>query len=313
VDIEELRKLTDYDIIAKAGASLRAVQEAFRVVVKDGVLDIRFSKGSADLPLISAIEVLAQEAFRINVAGSAYHSSGQGWFLSDYYYSGGSVSAYAPGAVAGTEDDELYRSNRHSSLFHYNLPTGPGEFQVTLHFNETYWGNLVQGGEGSRRFNVNAEGERKLSGYDTYQKAGGAMHAKQEQFTVTVTDQVLSLAFLRGSSDNSVDFAHVAAIEVVRQGDAKARLANGSKGQEILAFRIYPNPVLATLTIAVPGVNQVTSTVISDATGRRLLVNTHKPVGEHSLQVDVSSLKHGLYLLQMQSEQGIELLKFFKQ
>jgi hypothetical protein len=114
--------------------------------------------------------------------------------LSDAYYGGGSISAYAQGAVAGTEDDELYRSNRHSSLFHYNLPTGPGTFQVTLHFNETYWGNQVQGGAGSRRFNVNAEGQRKLSGYDTYQRAGGAMQAKQEQFSVTVTDQVLSLA-----------------------------------------------------------------------------------------------------------------------
>jgi hypothetical protein len=72
------------------------------VVVKDSVLNIRFSKGSADLPLISAIEVFAEDAFRINVAGSAYLSS-KGWFLSDAYYGGGSVSAYAPGAVAGTK------------------------------------------------------------------------------------------------------------------------------------------------------------------------------------------------------------------
>jgi ELWxxDGT repeat protein len=312
VDIEETRKLTDYDIYAKAGGSLRAVQEAFRVVVKDGILNIRFSKGSADLPLISAIEVFAQDAFRINVAGSAYYSS-KGWFLSDAYYGGGSISAYAQGAVAGTEDDELYRSNRHSSLFHYNLPTGPGEFQVTLHFAETYWGNQVQGGAGSRRFNVNAEGERKLSGYDTYQRAGGAMQAKQEQFSVTVTDQVLSLAFLRGSSDNSVDFAHVAAIEVVRQADVNARLATDEKEQEIPAFGLYPNPVQATLTIAAHGTDPITSTVISDASGRRLLVNTHKPVGEHGLQVDVSSLRKGLYLLEVQTEQASQVLKFVKQ
>jgi uncharacterized repeat protein (TIGR03803 family) len=314
VDMEEFRKLTDYDIISKAGGSLRAVQEAFRVEVKDSVLNIRFSKGSADLALISAIEVFAEEDIRINVAGSAYHSSGQGWFLSDAYYSGGSVSAYAAGAVAGTEDDELYRSNRHSSLLHYNLPTGPGQFQVTLHFNETYWGNLVPGGKGSRRFNVNAEGERKLSGYDTYQRAGGAMHAKQEQFTVTVSDQVLSLAFLGGSGDNSVDFAHVSAIEVIRQGDANARLASEGKGQQTPAVTLYPNPVFTNLTIiGLAQAREIKATSIRDATGRVYLFNRHKLVHEQQLQVDVSSLKPGLYLLQLQSEQGIQVLKFVKQ
>ena len=314
VAIEELRKLTDYDIYAKAGGGLKAVQEAFRVIVKDSVLNIRFSKGSADLPLISAIEVFAEDAFRINVAGSAYLSS-KGWFLSDAYYGGGSVSAYAPGAVAGTEDDELYRSNRHSSLFHYNLPTGPGAFQVTLHFNETYWGNQAQGGAGSRIFNVNAEGERKLSGYDTYQRAGGAMHARQEQFIVTVTDQVLSLAFLRGSGDNSVDFAHVSAIEVVRQGNANARLASEDKQTvESSGIKLYPNPVhsMVTIRFSVP-VREIKATAIQDITGRRLLVNPHRLVGEHQFQVDVSTLRKGLYLLQVQTEQGEQMLKFVKQ
>jgi ELWxxDGT repeat protein len=312
VDIEETRKLTEYDIYAKARGGLKAVQEAFRVVVKDSVMNIRFSKGEADLPLISAIEVFAEDAFRINVAGSAYYSS-KGWFLSDAYYGGGSVSAYAPGAVAGTEDDELYRANRHSSLFHYHLPTGPGSYQVTLHFNETYWGNLVEGGEGSRRFNVNAEGERKLSGYDTYQRAGGAMRAKQEQFAVTVTDQVLSLAFLKGSADNSVDFAHVAAIEVVRQKNAKARLASERKEQETLGIRIYPNPVLMELTVGLAEAGQIITTTIRDATGRVFLVNGHKLLNEQQLQVDVSPLKPGLYLLEVQTRRGKQALKFLKQ
>jgi ELWxxDGT repeat protein len=311
VDIEELRKLTDYDIYSKAGGSLRAVQEAFRVVVKDGILAIRFSKGSADLPLISAIEVFPEDAFRINVAGSAYLSS-KGWFLSDAYYGGGSVSAYAPGAVAGTEDDELYRSNRHSSLFHYNLPTGPGQFQVTLHFAETYWGNQVQGGAGSRRFNVNAEGERKLSGYDTYQRAGGAMQAQQEQFSVTVTDQVLSLAFLRGSSDNSVDFAHVAAIEVVRQGDANAHLASEGKAPETFGVVLYPNPAFTLLTIGLAEASKIKATSIRDATGRALLINAHQTVDQHRLQVDITSLKPGLYMMQVQFSKENMVIKFLK-
>jgi ELWxxDGT repeat protein len=313
VDIEELSKLSQYDIYAKAGGSLKAVQEAFRVEVKDGVLDIRFSKGLADLPLISAIEVFPEDAFRINVAGSAYLSS-KGWFLSDAYYSGGSVSAYAQGAVGGTQDDELYRSNRHSSLFYYNLPTGPGTYQVTLHFNENYWGNLAQGGEGSRRFNVNAEGERKLSGYDTYRRAGGAMHAQQEQFTVTVTDQVLSLAFMKGSSDNSADFAHVSAIEIVKASTSAARLGReDNQTTEFLATALFPNPVHTMITVRLSvSVREIKATAIRDPVGRKLLANQHKPIGEHQFQVDVSSLQKGLYLLEVQTGQGEQVLKFLK-
>jgi hypothetical protein len=264
------------------------------------------------LPLISAIEVFPEDAFRINVAGSAYYSSNQGWYLSDAYNSGGSISAYAQGEVSQTPDDELYRSNRHSSLFYYNLPTGPGQFQVTLHFNETYWGNLVEGGTGLRRFNVNAEKERKLSGYDTYQKAGGAMHAKQEQFSVTVTDQVLNLAFLRGNDDNSIDFAHVSAIEVVRLADANARLAGEWKEQKTPASSLYPNPVSSKLTIGLAEGGQI-KTTIRDATGRVYLLNRHHRLAENQLQIDVSALKPGLYLLQLQSEQGSQVLKFVKQ
>jgi ELWxxDGT repeat protein len=314
VDIEELRKLTDYDIYAKTGGSLRAVQEAFRVVVKDGQLDIRFSKGTADLPLVSAIEVFAQEDFRINVAGSAYYSS-QGWYLSDFYGSGGSLSQYAPGDIAGTEDDEFYRSNRHGSLFNYNLPTGPGTFQVTLHFAETYWGNLVPGGAGSRRFNVNAEGQRRLSGYDTYAKAGAAMAATQEGFTVTVSDPVLNLAFLRGSADASVDFAHLAAIQVLRLPAPTGRLAATQReAGEASPTALHPNPVKDKLWVRLPvPAGQVQATAITDARGVVLLRDTHRLSGENQLQLDVSALRPGLYLLRVESGQGSQLLRFVKQ
>jgi hypothetical protein len=261
--------------------------------------------------------VFPQENFKINVAGPAHFSATQGWYLSDFYGAGGAISQYAPGEVPGTEDDELYRSNRHGSLFHYNLPTGPGTFRVTLHFNETYWGNLVPGGADSRRFNVNAEGERKLTGYNTYQKLGGAMRAVREEFTVTVTDQILSLAFLTGRADGSVDFAHVAAIEVVRllPAAATARLAGEAAAPLASpAIRLHPNPAAATLMVGLPfAAGQVSATTIRDAAGRTLLANAHETAGEKSLRVDVSSLKPGLYFLHLQSGQGGWVLRFAKQ
>jgi hypothetical protein len=315
VDVEEVRKLTDYDIFARAGESLRAVQEAFRTEVRDGLLDIRFSQGAADFPLVAAIEVFSQESFKINVAGPAYFSSKKGWYLSDFYGAGGTISQYAPGDVIGTEDDELYRSNRHGSLFNYNLPTGPGTFRVTLHFAETYWGNLVPGGEGSRRFNVNAEGARKLSGFDTYRKFGRAMAAVEEEFTVTVADQVLNLAFLTGRADGSVDLAHVAAIEVLRLPAPAGRLAATQReAGEASQTVIHPNPVKDKLWVrlTIP-TSQIQATAITDARGVVLLRDTHRLSGENQFQLDVSALRPGLYLLRVESGQGSQLLRFVKQ
>jgi hypothetical protein len=45
---------------------------------------------------------------------------------------------------------------------------------VILHFAELYWGNTKAGGVGSRKFNVDLEGVRKLTEYDIFAKTGGA-------------------------------------------------------------------------------------------------------------------------------------------
>jgi hypothetical protein len=58
VDAENARRLTDYDIFVKAGAAMHAVRETFEVAVADSTLNLLFAKGSADVPLVSAIEVV---------------------------------------------------------------------------------------------------------------------------------------------------------------------------------------------------------------------------------------------------------------
>jgi hypothetical protein len=71
VDIEGSRKLDNYDISAKAGGAMRATQETILVTVTDGVLNINFSSGSADMPKISAIEVLSQTPVIMNARAAA--------------------------------------------------------------------------------------------------------------------------------------------------------------------------------------------------------------------------------------------------
>jgi hypothetical protein len=67
VDVEGVRKLTDYDIFAQAGGAMRPVKETIPVSVSDGQLNLLFSKGTADNPKVSAMEVLPATANRAPV------------------------------------------------------------------------------------------------------------------------------------------------------------------------------------------------------------------------------------------------------
>ncbi len=49
--------LTNFDIIATAGAALTAIDKTFPITVTNGQVTIQFTSGSADLPKVSAIQV----------------------------------------------------------------------------------------------------------------------------------------------------------------------------------------------------------------------------------------------------------------
>ncbi len=152
------------------------------------------------------------DVFRVDVGGSDYTSRKGDRFDEDTYATGGRLTRSVEGDVENTDDDRLYRRGRFGADFSYAFPTGNGYYDITLHFNETFWGNLARGGVGSRRFNVDMEGDRKLTEYDIFAQAGGAMKSVRETFRVRVTDGQLTLRFSRGSND----FARVEAIEVER-------------------------------------------------------------------------------------------------
>ncbi len=93
-------------------------------------------------------------------------------------------------AISGTNDSDLYQSARFGTDFSYAVPvSATGDYQVTLSFAETAYAAT-----GKRVFNVAAEGSAVLSNYDLYAQAG-ANTAKQETFTVNVTDGELDLHF----------------------------------------------------------------------------------------------------------------------
>ncbi|MBD0255604.1 MAG: hypothetical protein ICV83_07780 [Cytophagales bacterium] len=310
VNLEGVRKLTDYDIFVRAGGALRVAQETFRVTVSDGTLNVAFLKGAADNAAIKAIEVLpAGAALAINAGGNGFTVAAGKRFSPDVYYADGRVSSIPGGEILNTTDDALYHNARVGPNFSYGIPSGNGTFDVILHFAETYWGYRATGGAGSRKFDVYVEGAKRLSGYDVFAKAGGSMRAVRETLRVTVSDGVLNLYFAKGTADNPF----VSAVEVIPVA-AVARMAAGETAAEEGQVRLYPNPVRDKLSVRLPfAASQVKATAITDAAGTVHLVNAHEAAAEDQLQLSVGSLPPGFFLLRLDTEHGYRVVKFTKQ
>jgi hypothetical protein len=91
VDAEGSRRFTNYDIFARAGGAMRAVQETFPVTVSDGTLTIQFFRGAADLPRVAALRVApatnryqAETASLVGAEVSTLHGGFTGTGYADY-------------------------------------------------------------------------------------------------------------------------------------------------------------------------------------------------------------------------------------
>ena len=238
--------------------------------------------------------------FRVNAGGAPYVTADSLSFIADTYNTGGAPANPVAGEVAGTPDDYLYQTGRRGNSFSYQFPTGNGTFRVTLHFSELHWGHLAAGGAGSRKFNVDIEGGRKLTDYDIFAKAGGAMHAVRETFEVPVTDSTLNLLFEKGGADVPL----VSAIEVV----PVLPDGRGPVGGAVL----YPNPAQRELFLRVPAAALPVQLALYDVVGKALSMFPPRRVDEGKLAVDVSTLRKGTYLLHVRSREGTQVFKFVK-
>ncbi len=174
-----------------------------------------------------------------------------------------------------------------------------------LHFNETWWGHRTAGGVGSRQFNVDIEGSRRLTNYDIFAAAGGTMRSRVEAFSVTVTDGTLNVSFSKGLADNP----SVAAIEVVPAPGG--RLAVAERGQT--GATLYPNPVRDKLYVSLDGpAGGVQGIALTDALGVVRMVNGHRPTAV-GFELDVTALRPGAYLLTVRLAGETRLLRFVKQ
>jgi hypothetical protein len=87
--------------------------------------------------------------------------------------------------VTGTDDQELYRSQRYGN-FSYAIPVAEGTYSLTLHFAEHWFGVEGEGGNGNgadqRVFDVYCNGTALLRKFDIARETGGALRALRKTF-----------------------------------------------------------------------------------------------------------------------------------
>jgi hypothetical protein len=243
-------------------------------------------------------------AVRINAGGTGYTypaPDGRVFTADNYFTASRTVTTSVD--LPGRTDDVLYQTERSDASFEYRIPVTNGTYELTLHFAEVYWGvGTVAGGPGKRRFSVNVENQPALANFDIIAEAGGSLIALERKFTVNVTDGLLNISFFKGAT--GVDMPKVSALEVVPVSTARMNTA-GTTGTASatgsLEVKVFPNPTDGIFRVDLSGVDAAkVTTRLADAAGNVWLRNKHLVIGEHMLELDITHLQPGVYLLEVQ-------------
>ena len=177
--------LTNFDMLATAGAANKAVVEQFSIPADtNGRMTIQFNTVK-DNAQVNGIEILptttpppTTSAVQIDSGGPASAP-----FIADTDFTGGTVvtttKAVDTSGVTNPAPQAVYLSNRFGT-FSYAVPglTAGHSYTVRLHFAETFWTMA-----GQRTFNVIINGQQVLTNFDMLATAGAANKAVVEQFT----------------------------------------------------------------------------------------------------------------------------------
>lgn len=153
-------------------------------------------------------DIASQQSIRINTGGPEYLDNNGLLWSADFGFSGsgGGAGSISSQPIANTEDDFLYQSERFSSDLSYSIPITNGDYLVSIHLAEVYFGTFR---DGTRVFSATAEGET-VFGPTNILTTVGPNAALVESTTVTVTDGVLDIDF-----NPIIENPKVSAIEII--------------------------------------------------------------------------------------------------
>lgn len=140
-----------------------------------------------------------QFPIKINCGGSAVlgYLADQGWnSTSEYGYLDGSSGSNSY-AINGTNEDEIYHSERYSQV-NYQIRLPNGHYDIKLMFAENHFTSV-----GQRKFDVFIDEEKVLINLDIYQLVGGNTAYEAPFTNIQVDDGVLEI-FFAAKIDNSL-------------------------------------------------------------------------------------------------------------
>ena len=150
VTVEGQQVISNLDLFDDLGAA-NATSVVIPVTVSDGVLDVDFAAdtNNAKLSALVVREVPVADVTvvkAINAGGGAVTVGG----ISYEADTSAAPNSLAPGsdnftfsnaiAIAGTDNDVLYQSERYGDPFGYDISLANGQYQLELDFAEIYWG-----------------------------------------------------------------------------------------------------------------------------------------------------------------------------
>ncbi|MEM7510705.1 MAG: malectin domain-containing carbohydrate-binding protein, partial [Bacteroidota bacterium] len=156
-------------------------------------------------------------AIRINAGGEDYtHSSGS-TFSSDAFHDAASSAFINSATISGTADVQLYQSERIGKEISYQIPVEDGEYDMYLHFVETFWT------EADRRIiHADVEGQVLFQGYDIFAEAGKNKAIVRSFKGILVEDGVFNFRLYAAKN-----VATISAIELVKNnGNGGLQLQN---------------------------------------------------------------------------------------
>ena len=128
---------------------------------------------------------------RVNCGGTDYTSVDGDYYHADSLFNNGATFSNFNRAVANTDDDFLFQSERYDANLSYSIPVPNGSYDVSLYFAEIFTKNFSPG---KRVFDILIEGNLIIGNYDIYADVGADI-AEIKTFTINVQDQVLDLSF----------------------------------------------------------------------------------------------------------------------
>ena len=168
-------------------------------------------------------EPLGPTILRINSGGPEI-AYGDVIFQADQYFEGPSEAYTNPSVteISDTDMDEIFltervtEDNNPTSPFSYAIPLSNGTYTVKLYFAEIYWGvenpEMLEGGVGSRVFDIIMEDIQIFTSYDIFKDVGVAT-ASSRMYDIEIIDGELNILF-----EATVDRPKVSAIEIFGNG-----------------------------------------------------------------------------------------------